>query len=155
MRMIKKALLTILPLAALTMAAHAQTQGMEKAPSPDEVRRLESVTWDLKTHTLKWTVQKGTEVKGEFVPSSTANYEIAPDAATMKVVEEKRGIEPDEAALLHRLLDTIALYCAQSVIWWDHGEGTRVSTPSDAKPDPKKTLPLGVAEAAAHPGGGR
>ena len=178
----KTALVTIFSLAALAVAGHAQSKGADnnKAPNADEVRRLESVTWDLKTHTLRWTVQKGTEVKGEFVPSSAERYEITPDAAMMKVAGEKRGLEQDEAALLHRLLDTISIYCAQSVVWWDHGEGARMTGESDRtmedpaatkpaqplqKPTPKpnevkptdgkpaKVLPLGIAEVAAHPGG--
>jgi hypothetical protein len=61
--------------------------------------------------------------------------------------------------LLHRLLDTLSIYCAQSVVWWEHGEGAPVgpATPS-LKPErpaqekaPVKALPLGVAEVAAHP----
>jgi hypothetical protein len=180
----KTALIMIVPLTVLSIAALGQdapaTQKTE--PKPEEVRRLESVTWDLKSHTLKWTVQKGTEVNGAFVPTSADRYEIAPDAALMKVAEEKRGFEPAEAAVLHRLLDTISLYCAQSVVWWDHGEGTRVMNDADrvapdaqhgappeslkpARPVEKpaikpgevkqKALPLGVAEVAAHPPAGR
>ena len=178
----KTALITILPLTVLSIAALGQdaptTQKTE--PKPDEVRRLESVTWDLKSHTLKWTVQKGTEVNGEFIPSSADRYEIAPDAALMKLADEKRGFEPAEAAVLHRLLDTLSLYCAQSVVWWDHGEGSRITDdadrvapdakpsapPESVKPAPAKptekpavkpgevkqrALPLGVAEIAAHP----
>jgi hypothetical protein len=176
----KTARMTILSLVAFAFAGHAQTNGMEKAePKADDVRRLESVTWDLKTHTLKWTVQKGTEVKGEFQTASTEHYEISPDSAMMKVADEKRALDQDEAALLHRLLDTISIYCAESVVWWDHGEGARITDDADrtsedpaaakpaappkrdakpaAKPDAKpsdvkpKALPLGVAEVAAHP----
>src|SRR5690349_4894164 len=126
----KTALVTLLSLAALTISGRAQTS-TKTAPKADEIRRLESVTWDLKSHTLKWTVQKGTEVKGEFVPSAAEHYEISPDAATMKVLEERRGFETDEAALLHRLLDTVTLYCAQSTLWWEKGEGTPVTGESD------------------------
>src|SRR5436190_4842063 len=164
----KMALTTILALTGFALSGAAQTNRMEKMePKADEVRRLESVTWDLKTHTLKWTVQKGTDLKGEFQPASTEHYEISPDAAMMKVADEKRGIEHDEAALLHRLLDTLSIYCAESVVWWDHGEGARITDDADrsAKPDTKpeskptvkptdakpKALPLGVAEVAAHP----
>jgi len=172
----KTALATVVLSAACIFSGHAQIKGMEKSEAKaDEVRRLESVTWDLKTHTLKWTVQKGTEVKGEFQPASAEHYQISPDIATMAVAEEKRGIEHDEAALLHRLLDTLSIYCAESVVWWDHGEGARItddadrSPEPDAKPGPKpgskpdskptvkptdvkpKALPLGVAEIAAHP----
>lgn len=174
----KMAVITWFSLAVLISAGHAQTKATQKVePKPDEIRRLESVTWDLKTHTLKWTVQKGTEVKGEFVPSSADHYEITPDEATMKLAAEKRGFDVDEASVLHRLLDTLSLYCAQSTVWWDHGEGERVTDDADRsvddavpatpakpknkapdKPDvkptqdkPSKALPLGVAEVSAHP----
>lgn len=173
----KTALTAILSLAAFALGSHAQTIGVEKTePKADEVRRLESVTWDLKTHTLRWTVQKGTEVKGEFQPSAALQYEISPDAALMRVADEKRGFEQDEAALLHSLLDTISIYCAESVVWWDHGQGARITDDADrakpevrpdSKPDSKpdsqptakptqskpKALPLGIAEASAHPAG--
>jgi len=173
------ALIRIVPLAMLGIAAFGQDSPTPKAePKPDEVRRLESVTWDLKTHTLKWTVQKGTEVNGAFVPKSSDRYEVAPDFALMKFADEKRSFEASEAAVLHRLLDTISLYCAQSVVWWEHGEGTPVTDNADraapeadhpappetvkpARPVEKpadkpggvkqKGLPLGVAEIAAHP----
>jgi hypothetical protein len=164
----RTALATIVFSAVCILSSHAQTKGMEKADSKaDEVQRLESITWDLKTHTLKWTVQKGTDVKGEFQAASAQHYEISPDVAMMKVADEKRGIEHDEAALLHRLLDTLSIYCAESVVWWDHGEGGRITDDADrsgkpdTKPGPKptvkptdarpKALPLGVAEVAAHP----
>src|SRR5689334_3489206 len=104
----KTALMTIVPVAVLSIAAFAQeAQTQKPEPAPETVRRLESVTWDLKTHTLKWTVQKGTENKGEFVPASSEHYEVSPDTAIMALANEKRGFEPSEAALLHRLLDTI------------------------------------------------
>jgi len=169
----RPALASIFSLAIFSYAGMAQAPQTAKPDSQsDEIRRLESVTWDLKSHTLSWTVQKGTEVKGEFVPNSAMHYEITPDVATMKVAEEKRGFEPEEAALLHRLLDTISIYCAQSVVWWDHGEGARLDDDPDhateppvtAKPAPPekkpavkpspvhvKRLPVGVAEVAAHP----
>src|SRR6266852_9882434 len=130
--LMKTALATTLALLGFALSGAAQTNAVEKTePKADEVRRLESVTWDLKTHTLKWTVQKGTEVKGEFQPASAEHYEIAPDVAIMRVAGEKRGLEQDEAALLHRLLDTISIYCAESVVWWDHGEGGRITDDAD------------------------
>jgi hypothetical protein len=176
------ALRTLIPAAFFALTLTAQTGGIEKPETPSgELRRLESVTWDLKTHTLNWTVQKGTEERGEFIPRATEHYRIRPEAALMAAAGEQRNFEADEAALLRRLLDTISLYCAQSVVWWEHGEGTRVTDDADrtteepatakpeppskpdAKPDakpldtkPVRVAPLGVAEVAAHPAlGGR
>jgi hypothetical protein len=178
----KPALISIIFTTLLSYSAagqnNAQKPDRERKPdaAADETRRLDSVTWDLKSQTLSWTVQKGTEVDGEFVPTSAEHYEITPDVATMTVHDEKRGFEPDEAALLHRLLDTISVYCAQSVIWWDNGEGEPLTGDADrAMPDEKKLAPkddkpqqnkkpaakppsnsdkrppLGVAEVFAHP----
>jgi hypothetical protein len=45
----------------------------------------------------------------------------------MKVDDEKRRFEIQEAALLHRLLDTLSAYCAQSVVWWNRDA---VATPA-------------------------
>jgi len=160
----RPALVTIISFSLFSSFAGAQDKPSNSEAR--EVRRLESVTWDLKSHTLSWTVSKGTEVNGEFVTASGEHYEITPDVATMTVHEEKRGFEREEAALLHRLLDTISIYCAQSVVWWDHGEGTPLNggadraIPNDAtKPDgpvkepavkpsetPRKAPRLGVAE---------
>jgi hypothetical protein len=92
----------------------------------------------------------------------------------MKVAQEKRGFDVNEAVLLHRLLDTISLYCAQSVVWWDRGEGERITDDADrtmeqpapkaprapekpaAKPPdarPSRALPVGIAQTAPNPGG--
>ena len=37
--------------------------------------------------------------------------------------EEQRGFGEQEAVALHKLLDTLSLYCAESVVWWDRGQG--------------------------------
>jgi hypothetical protein len=107
-----------LSLAALSCAEEERTAGK---------KRLQSVTWDLKAHRLIWVVQKGVEGKdGAFQEKSTERYEIAPDEAVMMFSEEKRGFTKDEARALHRLLDTLSQYCAESVVWWDRGEGERM-----------------------------
>jgi len=90
-------------------------------------KRLESVTWDLTSHKLIWTVQTGEAGSdGEFVAKTTERYEIIPDKAMMAVKEEKRGFTEQEAASLHKLLDTLSLYCVESVVWWERGEGDPV-----------------------------
>jgi len=97
--------------------------------STGEVKRLGSVTWDLDSHKLVWIVQKGAMVNGEFVPASEQKYEISPDKAAMMVAQEERGFDGDEAVSLHHLLDVLSLYCAESVVWWDEGEGTPTTAP--------------------------
>ena len=99
--------------------------------STGEVKRLGSVTWDLDSHKLVWVVQKGAMVNGEFVPASEQKYEISPDKAAMMVAEEERGFDSDEAVSLHHLLDVLSLYCAESVVWWDEGQGTPTATPKE------------------------
>ncbi len=44
----------------------------------------------------------------------------------MKFADEQRGFTREEATSLHKLLDTLSLYCAESVIWWDQGQGEPV-----------------------------
>ncbi len=123
----KTALALLLSLSAVTFA-----QELKKNQTPDpqgqnqtdsDKRRLQSVTWDLKTHKLVWVVEKGSEVDGKFVPGAAERYEITPEQAVMAFEEEKRGFTEEEATSLQHLLDVLSLYCAESTVWWDQGEG--------------------------------
>lgn len=100
---------------------------------PAEQKRLESVTWDLNSHKLVWVVQHGAEQNGKFVPTGSDRYEISPDDAVMSFANEKRGFTAEEASSLHKLLDTLSVYCAESVIWWDQGEGDKIDKPGAPK----------------------
>jgi len=103
-------------------AAPGQVKKPEAAKG--DKKRLQSVTWDLNAHKLVWVVQSGEPgANGDFAVKSSERYEISPDDATMGVKAEKRGFTEEEAASLHRLLDTLSLYCVESVVWWDRGEG--------------------------------
>ena len=110
-------------IAFLLLAAAAWAQN-EK---PNQVKRLSSLTWDLNTHKLVWVVENGSEVGGQFVPSSKESYEISPDEASMAFAAEKRGFSETEAGNLQHLLDVLSLYCAESVAWWNAGEGVPIS----------------------------
>ena len=131
----KKSPLFLLLIAGLAMA-------QDKAP--ETVKRLDSVTWDLNSHKLVWVVQTGTQVNGEFTPTSSSRYEVSPDEASMSAKDEKRGFTEEEAASLHHLLDVLSLYCAESTVWWEQGQGdsmekapTQQKTRTKVSPDPK------------------
>src|SRR5215831_19888344 len=94
--------------------------------SPASRKRLQSVTWDLKRHKLIWVVETGKQEGHDFVPTGSDRYEISPDEAQMQFAAETRGFSPEEAMNLHRLLDTLTLYCAESVMWWDQGQGEKI-----------------------------
>lgn len=139
----KTAVILLLSFAAGSFAADPKLNPVKepdtrsKTEKSEEVKRLGSVTWDLDSHKLVWVVQKGAMVDGEFVPASEQKYEISPDKALMAVEEEERGFDGDEAVSLHHLLDVLSLYCAESVVWWDEGQGTPVGerpTTEPAKP---------------------
>lgn len=126
--MMKTAFVLMLSFAAASFAADPKTakepeMRMETGKT-GEVKRLGSVTWDLSGHKLVWTVQKGSMVNGEFVPTSEEKYAISPDQARMMVDGETRGFDGQEALSLHKLLDVLSLYCAESVVWRDQGRGT-------------------------------
>lgn len=127
----KTALVLLLSCAAASFAADPKPvkAPATNPPQPEEVKRLASVTWDLGSEKLVWTVQKGSMVDGQFVPSSEQKYEISPDDAVMAVSQEQRGFDGDEAQALHHLLDILSVYCAESVVWWDQGQGVPVSAP--------------------------
>ncbi len=150
----KTAFVLALSLAAACFAADPKPAAKEPHPSlptgtTGEVKRLGSVTWDLDSHRLVWVVQKGSMVNGTFVPSSEDKYTISPDKARMIVADEERGFDGQEAVSLHRLLDTLSLYCAESVVWWDEGEGARGKRPTNETEKPKidgKEKPVKVGQ---------
>jgi hypothetical protein len=100
-------------------------------------KRLKSVTWDLASHKLLWVVETGKIEGREFVPTSADHYEISPDEAQMRFAQETRGFSENEAVSLHKLLDTLAIYCAESVVWWDEGQGEKVDRKND-DPAPRR-----------------
>jgi len=116
----------------------AQERKITNDPQPQATRkRLKSVTWDLASHKLMWVVETGKLQGREFVPTRSDNYEISPDEAQMRYANETRGFSELEAANLHKLLDTLAVYCAESVVWWDDGQGVKVDE-QDKDAHPKR-----------------
>jgi hypothetical protein len=111
-----------------------------------EVKRLGSVTWDLEAHKLVWIVQKGSMVNGQFVAASEEKYMISPDKARMMFADQERVFDGQEALSLHKLLDVLSIYCAESVVWWDQGRGTPAA-PDNQKIDGKeKPVKVGQPE---------
>ena len=80
----------------------------------------------MKAHKLIWVVQTGSVSNGHFEKASSDQYEITPTEAEMAFSKERRGFSHQEAVALQRLLDTLSLYCAESVVWWEHGEGVKL-----------------------------
>lgn len=131
----KAAAILVLTFAGIS---YAQDKKVDKAPDTEEKKRLESVTWDLKNHKLVWVVGKGKMDGSDFVATGSDRYEITPDEAVMQFAEEKRGFSPQEAANLHKLLDTLSVYCAESVVWWEEGQGIKLDPKNRAEPKREK-----------------
>jgi hypothetical protein len=124
-----------------TLAGPARKLEPKQPQDAVQVKKLASVTWDLESHKLVWTVQKGSMVEGEFVPASQDRYEISPDEAAMSVADARRAIDPQEAGDLRELLDTLSIYCVQSSIQWDHpGAREQQEKKSDPKPTTRKAV---------------
>jgi len=143
----KTSALVLLSCVAITLTADSNRPSPQRQGSADRMvqpreplRKLASVTWDLDSHKLVWTVQKGDRVDGKFVASSEEHFQISPDQAMMELAGEKRLFDDDEAVQLRRLLDTLSVYCAESVAWWEQGEGVPVEdkTPHDKTDKPDK-----------------
>lgn len=130
----KTAIVVLLSFAGI---ACAQESKLAPQSSQRQVKKLGSVTWNVETHKLEWTIQKGSTVNGQFVPTSEDRYEITPDDAVMSFSNEKRGFTQTEATNLQHLLDVLSLYCAESVVWWDQGEGVPLTPGSKAVPERK------------------
>lgn len=99
-------------------------------------RRLESVTWSPVTHKLSWTVQNGTITSaGDFKGADKVSYEIDMDDATMSTSAEGRRFSKKEAVNVHKLMDLVAKYAADSTLWWEAGQGEPLDGSSKPKPD--------------------
>jgi hypothetical protein len=121
--------------AVVAMLLVSAALGCAQDAQPAEVKRLSAVTWDLATHKLVWTVEKGTVVDGEFKPGTTVKYEVSPDDAYMAFAGEQRALGEDEAESLHHLLNILSLYCVESVAWWEHpATDTEPATPAQTSP---------------------
>jgi hypothetical protein len=137
---------------ALTLLLSCASLVLAQSPQPNAepvqtIKRLASVTWDLDTHKLVWVVQKGTEVNGEFVASSTDRYEVSPEDAVMASKDEKRGLAQEEAGSVTDLVNLLSLYCAESTDWWEQGspaEETAAPKQAPTAPDSKKAAPSAV-----------
>ena len=109
-----------------------------------QAERLTSITWDAMSGKLVWTVQKGVASGEEFVPSSEEQrYEISPENAVMAFEGQERGFTDKEAAWLQGLLRVLSVYCAESTVWWDRGQGVPLEhgKPVVAPPS-EKTAPV-------------
>ena len=127
----------------LLLSAGAVGVAQRQEPARD-AKQLESVTWDLNAHKLTWVVRTGTMANGRFEGASAESYEISPNEAVMKFSDQRRGFSPQEAAGVQKLLDTLSLYCAESVIWWEHGEGVKLDGKGNEQTPPKKKAPTGA-----------
>jgi hypothetical protein len=124
----------------------AQDADRLQQPDNKEVKKLGSVTWNLESHKLEWVIQKGSNINGKFVPKSEDHYAISPDDAVMSFANQNRGFTQEEAENLQHLLDVLSLYCAESVVWWDQGQGVPLdpgSNPVPHKKNDKKTVKPG------------
>jgi hypothetical protein len=138
----KTALVLMLTFVAASFAADPkpvkESDMRAQSGKPGEVKRLGSVTWDLEAHKLVWAVQTGSLVDGRFVLASEEKYVISPDKARMVFSGEERIFDGQEALSLHKLLDVLSLYCAESVVWWDQGQGAPATKQPSIGPEKPK-----------------
>lgn len=90
-------------------------------------RRLETVTWNPVEHKLTWTVVEGKiGDAGKFEAGKKTSFTIKMDEALMSQDGEDRRFSKTEAVSVHRLMDMVAKYAAESTVWWEAGEGEPV-----------------------------
>jgi hypothetical protein len=101
--------------------------GIVTAQDGRPARRLESITWNPVEHKLTWVVVDGKVGDGnKFEGAKKTSYTIRMDEALMSFDGEDRRFSKTEAVSVHRLMDMVAKYAAESTVWWESGEGERV-----------------------------
>ena len=139
----KIALILLFSCAGLSLAQDSS----ELNPKPVVVKRLASVTWNAGTRKLVWVVQKGAQVNGTFVASSSGQYEVSPEEASMAFKDEKRGLAAEDAGSVGELVNLLSLYCAASTDWWEQGAAEETKNTDTKKTAPSET-PTRVGEPA-------
>jgi hypothetical protein len=132
--------LCTLAFSSLALADGNGSKGEEATPA----KRVASVTWNAQSGKLEWVVQSGFIRNEDFVPSGEeTHYEISPEEAIMAFQGQQRGFTDQEAAWLQGFLQVLTLYCAESTVWWDQGEGVPLDRgkptgrpPAGKSPDP-------------------
>jgi hypothetical protein len=113
----------------LATSAVAQQQAIH-------VKRVVSVTWDSQSGKLVWVVQDGQEQNSEFAGSSEERYEISPKEAVMAAEGQQRKFTDTDVTRLWSLLRLLTLYCVESTMWWETGQGVPLDheKPTDQPP---------------------
>lgn len=110
-----------------TVAAAVLAACLTSAVAGEEekrARRLESITWNPVDHKLTWVVSDGAmNGQGKFEGTKKLTYEIDMDEATMNANGEDRRFAKAEAVSVHKLMDLVSKYAAESTVWWEQGQG--------------------------------
>ena len=148
MKTVLAAILAFSTLGALSSLIAADGEA-DRLQQGTPAKRLAAVTWDPQAGKLEWVVQSGFERNGEFTPSpgQEAHYEITPEQARMAFQGQQRGFTQQEASWLQGLLHVLTVYCAESTVWWEQGQGTPQDkgspvqqSPSDEDLSPHKVV---------------
>jgi hypothetical protein len=142
----KTALALIFAFSALAFADGNKVGSTNDEGTP--AKRIASVTWNTQEGKLEWVVQSGFIKNEDFVPSGEeTHYEISPEEAIMAFQGQQRGFTGQEANWLQGLLHVLTVYCAESTVWWDQGEGVPLDhgkpvgqPPAERSPDPDTAL---------------
>lgn len=110
-------------MAILVDPAHCQDIAPDK---PKAERHLERITWDIKTKVLTAVVSDGRMVptkedstKKAYQPETITDYQIDLSQAHITVNGEREEFGHYEAELMWRVVDLIAQYAGESVLFYD------------------------------------
>jgi len=121
--------------------------GPQSTPgTTQQLRRIESVTWNPVTDELTWVVSAGVSSSGSYKRETSMTYLIHLGSATMVFNGQRRRFDADEADNVRKLIDVLGLYAAESTIWWEAGMGQKLDNANpglgqeggkETKPQPK------------------
>ena len=123
----KTAFVLMFSFVAASFAAGLQSEPGQRAGYPLEHRRSEAPRLrDVGSRRAQARLGRAKGRDGERrvrCRDPNRSTRFRPTRRRMMVADEERGFDGDEAVSLHHLLDVLSLYCAESVVWWDEGQG--------------------------------
>ena len=88
--------------------------------------KLQSVTWNPETKELGWVISMRPIAPGADAGATEVKYTVHIDTAIMRVKDEDRKLDQDDARFVETILNYITAYAVDSTVQWSKGAGEKI-----------------------------
>lgn len=126
-------------LVALALSLSCEAQEQEKQEKT-EYREIETVTIDLSKFELSWTVAKGEDKDGKFVPTPGSEKTYKTDFRRARITsgDKTYSLSPEDAKDIRQIILALIYHVAGSVEWFEQQEQQQEQEEKNKKPPKDK-----------------